>query len=187
MPAKIKITKEMITEAAFEIARSAGADNINARTVAEKLNCSTQPILYQFATVKDLKKAVYGIADNYHSEYLMKIPENCDGVMLGIGMNYIRFAVDEPHLFRFLFESDSFGGRTLSELIDAEELSPVLDAMRGKTGGSIEQVKEIFLSVFLFVHGYASLIAHNSMKFEEETVKKQLAVTYLGIISAVLG
>lgn len=187
MPAKIRITKEMITQAAFEIARADGAESINARTIAEKLNCSTQPILYQFSTMKELRKAVYEIADNYHSEYLMRIPERCDGVMLGIGMNYIRFAVEEPYLFRFLFESDSFEGKTLSEMIDAEELFPVLDAMRGKTGGSIEQVKEIFLSVFLFVHGYASLIAHNSMKFEEETVKKHLAVTYLGIISSVMG
>ena len=35
--------------------------------------------------------------------------------MLGIGLNYIRFAIEEPHLFHFLFKSDYFGGRTLLE------------------------------------------------------------------------
>ena len=38
MPPKVKITKEMIIDAAFEIARSEGAENINARTVSKKLD-----------------------------------------------------------------------------------------------------------------------------------------------------
>ena len=33
MPAKAKITKEMIIDTAFAIAREAGVENINARTV----------------------------------------------------------------------------------------------------------------------------------------------------------
>lgn len=35
----------------------------------------------------------------------MNIPETQEDIMLGIGLNYIRFAVEEPHLFRFLFQS----------------------------------------------------------------------------------
>ena len=41
MPAKAKVTKEMIIEAAFAVARETGAENINARTVSERLHCST--------------------------------------------------------------------------------------------------------------------------------------------------
>ena len=63
MPPKPKITKEMIVDAAFEIARKTGAENINARTVAERLECSTQPIMYHFATIEELKKAAYAKAD----------------------------------------------------------------------------------------------------------------------------
>ena len=37
MSAKAKVTKGMIVDAAFDIARESGADNINARTVSEKL------------------------------------------------------------------------------------------------------------------------------------------------------
>ncbi len=51
MPAKPKISKEMIVDAAFEIARKEGMENINARTVSEKLSCSTQPVMYHFATI----------------------------------------------------------------------------------------------------------------------------------------
>ena len=52
MPAKAKVTKEMIVDAAFAIAREAGAENINARTVSERLHCSTQPVMYNFATME---------------------------------------------------------------------------------------------------------------------------------------
>ena len=33
MPAKAKVTREMIVDAAFAVARETGAENINARTV----------------------------------------------------------------------------------------------------------------------------------------------------------
>ena len=48
MPPKAKVTKDMIIDAAFEVARESGVENINARTVAKKLNCSTQPVMYHF-------------------------------------------------------------------------------------------------------------------------------------------
>lgn len=33
------------------------------RAVAQRLNCSTQPVLYCFSTVDELKQAVYARAD----------------------------------------------------------------------------------------------------------------------------
>ena len=184
MPAKVKVTKEMILDAAFAVARESGAGNINARTVSKKLNCSTQPVMYHFATIEELKRAVYAKADRYHSEYLMNIQSPQKGVMLGIGMNYIRFAIEEPHLFRFLFQSDFFGGTTLLELIDAEELTPVLSAMQGALGIDMEQTKKVFLIIFLFAHGYASIIANNSLQYDEALIQSQLERAYRGAILA---
>ena len=53
MPPKAKITRDMVIDAAFEVARKTGAENINARTVSKKLNCSTQPVMYHFATIEE--------------------------------------------------------------------------------------------------------------------------------------
>lgn len=184
MPAKIKATKQMIIDAAFAIARETGAENINARTVSERLNCSTQPVMYHFATIEQLKRAVYEKADLYHSEYLIDMKKPPRGVMLGIGMNYIRFAIEEPHLFRLLFQSDFFNGSTLLELIDAEELAPVLSAMQKTLDVGIEQTKKIFLTVFLFAHGYASIIANNALKYDEELINSHLEQAYRGAILA---
>ena len=184
MPAKVKVTKEMVIDAAFAVARETGAENINARTVSERLNCSTQPVMYHFATIEELKRTVYAKADRYHSEYLMNIRSPQKGATLGIGMNYIRFAIEEPHLFRFLFQSDFFAGTTMLELIDAEELTPVLSSMRRALGIGMEQTKKVFLTVFLFAHGYASIIANNSLKYDEEIISSQLEQAYKGAILA---
>ena len=102
MPPKAKISKEMIVNAAVDVARKSGADSINAHTVSQELNCSTQPVMYHFATIDELKKAAYSATDEYHTNYLLNTSSQ-DDPMLGIGLNYIRFAVEEPNLFRFLF------------------------------------------------------------------------------------
>lgn len=56
MPPRAKITKEMIVDAAFAVARASGMENINARTVSQRLGCSTQPVLWHFKTIADIKK-----------------------------------------------------------------------------------------------------------------------------------
>lgn len=185
MPPKAKITKDMVIDAAFEIVREMGADNINARTVAKELNCSTQPVMYHFATIKELKKAVYAKLDGYHTKYLMNIVKPQNGVMLGIGLNYIRFAIEEPNLFRFLFQSGFVVENSLLEMIDSEELTPIISAMQEAIGISMEQTKKVFLTISMFAHGYASIIANNSLEYDEEIIKAHLERTYRGAVLAV--
>lgn len=181
---KAKITKEMVVEAAFEVARVSGAENINARTVSQKLGCSTQPVMYYFATIEDLKRAVYSKTDQFHSEYLMNLENPQDEIMLGIGLNYIRFAVREPHLFRFLFQSGFARENSVLEMIDSEELQPVLSSMQQASGMDTEQSKKVLLTVSLFTHGYASIIANNALEFDEKTAALHLERAYRGAVLA---
>lgn len=182
---KAKITKDMVADAAFEIARTAGAENVNARTVSERLGCSTQPVMYHFARIEELKRAVYTKADRFHTAYLMNIENPREGILLGIGLNYIRFAIKEPNLFRFLFQSGFAVENSLLEMIDSEELKPVLNAMQGAMEMTMEQVKEVFLTIAMFAHGYASIIANNSLEYDEKLVAKHLERTYRGAVLAV--
>lgn len=185
MPPKAKITRDMVVVAAFEIARKTGAENINARTVSKKLNCSTQPVMYHFATIEELKRAAYEKADEYHTEYLMNIPDTQEDVMLGIGLNYIRFAVEEPNLFCFLFQSGFAVEKNLTEMIDSEGLTPVISAMQEEMNRNIEQTKEIFVTLALFVHGYASILANNSMEYDEKLIATHLKRVYTGAVLAI--
>lgn len=59
MPPKQTITKEQILESAYEIVIEKGLQKINARNVAEKLKCSTQPIYWYFDNMPNLLHCVY--------------------------------------------------------------------------------------------------------------------------------
>lgn len=181
MPPKAKITKEMIVNAAFEITRGEGADKVNARTVAQALCCSTQPVMYHFTKIEDLKRAVYEKTGWFHTEYLMNVISQEDA-MLEIGLNYIRFAVEEPNLFRFLFQSGFAAENSLAEMVDAEGAAPVVSAMQEAMRLNLEQTKEVFLTLAMFVHGYASMVVNNALEYDENVVANQLERVCRGAI-----
>ena len=56
--------------------------------------------------------------------------------------------------------------------------------MQSALGIGMEQTKKVFLTVFLFAHGYASIIANNSMKYDEDVINAQLEQAYRGAILA---
>ena len=183
MPPRAKVTKDMIVDAAVSVVRRGGLESLTARTVAEQLGCSTQPVMYNFATIDELKRAAYAQVDQLHTAYLMDVSPRQDPI-LSIGLNYVRFAVEEPQLFRFLFQSGSVGEGSLLDMIDSEELRPILAVMQDGLGMSEDKTKEVFLVVALFAHGYASIIANNGLKFDEALIARHLERAWNGAVLA---
>ena len=181
MPPRSKITREMIIDAAYEIVRESGEGSLNARSIADRLGCSTQPVLYVFRTMDEIRECVYQKADEYHSEYLMQTGENTS-----IWKNYIRFSVRERNLFRFLFQSNAFSGR-IQGLIDDERLLPVLEAMSAQMGMEVKDIKKFFAAVYYPVHGIASLLANNSMEYDEEEFEAILSMIKRGVLKEMEG
>lgn len=182
MPPKARITKEMIIEAAFQLVRENGIESVNARTVSERLHCSTQPIMYCFKTIEEMKAAVYEKADLYHSEFLMNTDE--DNPLMGIGLNYIRFAVQEKNLFILLFQTSGIRQKNMEELMNAEELSPMIGALQQEVGLDEGKARDIFATLAFFTHGYASLLANNAILYDEESIQKLLDDLFEGACAA---
>lgn len=174
MPPKAKITKEMIVDTAFEIVRKDGADRVTARNISEQLHCSTQPVLYYFTSVEDIKKMVYRKADEYHASYIMNMEGDYKNPMLAVGMNYIRFAIEERNLFRFLFQTHELQGVEMLDLLESEKLLSILTAVQDIMPLSLEEIREVFSTLFIFVHGYASLCANHTMEYEESIIQSVL-------------
>ncbi|MBR1796898.1 MAG: TetR/AcrR family transcriptional regulator [Clostridiales bacterium] len=104
MGRKAKIDKNMILEAAFELLDEGGIENVAIKSIAAKLNCSTQPISWHFGSMVELKKELFDYAG-------MKMFESLDKKMEGraateaffiSGIHYISIACDHPQVFRFL-------------------------------------------------------------------------------------
>ena len=116
------------------------------------------------------------MTDDYHTRYITTPDQSSP--MQGVGLAYIRFAREEKHLFRFLFQSDAFAQRSLDELIAADELMPVLEAISASAQISVERARSIFRVLFLLVHGYASMFANNAMTGDETTVANDLKLVF---------
>ena len=180
MPPRVKITEEMIVEAAFQLVRERGPDKITAQAVAGKLGCSTQPIMSHFKTVQDLRMATAARADAFHSDFLMHIAG--ENPMLEIGLNYIQFAREEKHLFRLLFQSGVFSGACLWDSLEAPELQPLLEIFSREAELSLEDAKRAFKALFLVVHGYASMFASNEMEYDEKEIEADLNLIFEGTV-----
>ena len=176
MPRKPTTTKEAIIEGSFQLIREKGHESLTARNLAAFLGCSTQPIMYQFPNLETLRDLAYQKADAFHSEYILS-GEN----LLEMGLRYIRFAREEPHLFRFLFQSGRFSGFSLTDLIRAPEAETILSAVSAEEGLTMDDAVAFFEPLVAVVHGYASLIANNAMKYDPDTIQKALLAIAEGL------
>lgn len=183
MAPKAKVTREMILDASFEVIRRSGHENLNARTISEHLGCSTQPVLYSFKTVDEIREAVYEAADRYHTEFISP-KESDENPMLALGLNYVRFGHEEKNLFRFLFQTNKFGGKDIGAVMCDPGLSGILDIMAEGLQTDKEQAREMFLTFFCVAHGMASLLANNSMEYDEAQCEKMLENVFFGMIAA---
>ena len=174
MPPIPKISKDMILESGLEIIRSDGIESLNVRNIANRLKCSTQPIMYHYKNMDMLKEELYKMVDTYHSEYLMK--KGKDNPLLSIGLQYIQFAKEEKNLFKFLFQSDKFSNFSFEDLLNNNEngLQSIFSIIQKETNLTNNQIKDMFTSLFITAHGIASLLANNSMNYNEKECIKIL-------------
>ena len=182
MPAIAKVTKEMIIEAAFEIAKEMGAENINARTVSQKLGCSTQPVLYHFKTIEDVRIAAHKKASEFHINYVTNLSGKYERPMLEVGMRYIQFAVEEKNLFRFLYHSNYYTGVSLSDWLTGKIFDSLFPILRRQARVDERQAYSIFSQIVLVTHGIASRLANNAMVYDEAYCINTLSNAYLGMM-----
>ena len=165
-------------EGAFQLIRQKGYEAFSARNLAAFLGCSTQPIMYQFPNLAELKELAYQKADSFHSEYILS-----GANLLEIGLRYVKFAADEPMLFKFLFQSGHYAGLRLEDLMSTPDAAPLLEIASNEEGLTLEEAMSYFEPLYAVVHGYASLIANNGMDYDPATIRRSL----VSLAEAIIG
>ena len=98
MAPRNKFTREEMVEVAVNVVREKGIDALTAKALASELGVSTQPVFTCFHTIEEAKREVRTAAERMYDSYMeaglqMKVP------FLGVGMQYINFAKEEPVLY----------------------------------------------------------------------------------------
>lgn len=179
MPPKIKVSKKEIVSAALEIIRKGGTGALNARTVAAALNCSTQPIFFNYATMEDLKADVKKAAFSEYEAYLHREMEKGEyPPYKASGMSYIRFAGEEKELFRMLFMTD----RSMDDRKNEDKSFDEIARLTAKNTGLSEQDARLFhLEMWMYVHGIAVMAATSYWELAKEDISGMLTDAYEGL------
>ena len=179
MPPKVRITREEIVRTAVEIVRRDGAGCLNAREIAQKLNCSTQPVFSNFKTMEELRNAVLVAADALYQEYITReIAAGQYPTYKAAGMGYIRFAKEEKELFRLLFMRDRSAE---GEQPQTEGTRKIADIVRASTGFGEDKAMLFHLEMWAYVHGIAVMTATDYLELEPTLISDMLTDAYLGI------
>lgn len=157
MPPKAKITKVKILNTVLEITRETGFETVNARSIANKLQCSTRPIFTCYENMDELKKDFLNFAYNYYEQYVTSYRDSEKiNSYLVYPLSYIEFAQKETCLFKFLFINDMDLNMTkTTDFYKEEDNEKKARDFSESIGIRLEKAKTIFLDLFLYSHGIA--------------------------------
>lgn len=154
MPAKKQVTKEMILSAALKLLREGGLEAVNVKALARKLNCSTQPIYLSFPGMDELRTELTTKAVAFFTQKLQSQDASAGELF---GMAYIRFAMKEKELFRYLFMRPN----ALSEIREA--LAPMMERsiveLMAQYHITHREADYLHDQLWMHTHGIASMIA----------------------------
>ena len=156
MARKESVTMEDILSNAFEMAREEGMENVTTRRIADRAGCSTQPIYRVYKNMEELSQAIYDRAIAYYNEFVSRFEQVDDTPFVNMGLAYIKFAEEESNLFKMLFMSKEHGGKTLYELLNADNHAVVTEVNKAKAQGA-ENPSGLFMEMWIMIHGIAGM------------------------------
>lgn len=180
MPPKTKVTRNDIVEAGLYLVRQGGEKSLNARDIAARLGCSTQPIFTNFDTMDSLREAVLEKAGELFNSCLDEERAREDGSSYkAMGLGYIRFAAEEKELFKLMYMRDRSQDKNNAD--DTESVKKSVELIMKSTGLGMEKAFMLHLEMWIFVHGIASMVATSYLNWEKGLVSKMLTDAYEGI------
>ena len=184
MAPKNKFTRKEMVAAAVRVVQKRGAAALTAKSLAEELGTSTQPVFTCFGTMEALKAEVYVAAERLFDEYLTKgLKEKIS--FLGFGSQYIRFARKEPELYRLLFlmRPDDVGSGAFAAMRHMQEL--VRPSLVEIYHISAQEADRYFRDLWLVVHSLATLIVTGDCPYSNREIGQILTGFSISVFKAI--
>ena len=171
MPAKKQVTREMILAAAMKLLREQGYAAVNIKRLSQALGCSTQPVYLSFSGMDELRGALTPLAAAEFERYMKS--GSGDSVVRLYSMTYIRFAKEEPCLFRFLFMRQNAFAEIRQALLPMIEgaIAELMDTYRI----SHAEADLLHDQLWMHTHGIAAMTATNFCNWDMKKVERMLA------------
>ena len=168
--------------AALTLARREGIAAITARGLGAELGVSSRPIFTAFRNMEEVLQETAKAARDMYNAYVEKgLAET--PAFKGVGMQYFRFARNEPKLFEWMFMSANDNSVTFSDILPAidDKSDMILDSIQTAYGFSRENAYRLYQILWIFTHGLACLHISGICRLEEDEVSKLLTEVFTGM------
>ena len=155
---KQKITKEMIIEAAFSLAREGGMEQVLVKNIADRLGCSVQPIYSYCQNMDGLRKDVEERTKQFIREYAAKLIDRED-IFQSTGRAYLQIAKDEPNLYKIFILHQRDGIASLGDFYRAEASPHTAEFIAKDLNLSIDQAKQLHIQMLIYTIGIGTIFS----------------------------
>lgn len=172
MPRSVQITKEKILTAALDVLIREGYSAVSIKSIARELNCSTQPIAWQFGNMDNMREALTMEAVTCANKKMMPASTDCIEAFWQIGYGYINLAFDTPNLFRFVYmgESKNYCRGGFNSILTDNGNAVLIDKLYPYLNISREQAEMLFQRMIVYTHGMVSLVVAGVLNCTKEQV-----------------
>jgi len=174
---KQRITREMVVDAAFEIARRDGIEKATVKAISEKLGCSVQPIYSYCQNMDGLRQAVAQKAREFIREYVGKAIDPSD-LFRSTGHAYVRIAKEEPNIFRLFLFQERAGISSLDDLYRTETNPAVAEKIAAEWNISVTEARRFHLNMLIYTIGISTIFSVTSSSIPEEEIFHQQELAY---------
>ena len=184
MAPKNKFTREEMVAAAVQVVRKNGAASLTAKSLAGELGTSTQPVFTCFGTMDTAKAEVYAAAGRLFDDYLAESMKE-EVSFFRFGMQYIRFAREEPELYRLLFlmRPDDLGSGAFATMRHMQEI--VRPSLVETYHISEQEADRYFRDLWLVVHSLSTLIVTGECPYSDREIGQILTGFSVSIFKAI--
>lgn len=183
MPPKCKFTKAEIIQAALNMVRAEGIDAITARALAARLGTSTRPIFTFYENMEDLRQDTIMAAKELYTQYAME-GLHSEPLFMGVGVQYLKFAREEPKLFRLLFMSEmpeKFDPFTALRTYD-DRFGDVVHIIQDGFQVDSDSAARLYRHLWIYTHGIATLLVTKVCSFTDEEIGQMLTEVFVSLL-----
>lgn len=177
MPAVVELSKDRIVKVAVKMVNENGWNSINARSLATSLGVSTKPLYRIYANMDEVKKDIYEEIAKQYDEFLTSRIDS-KKALLTLCIAYVEFALQYKNLFVSLFLSNNLKWKSIENVLDEKWNQSTIVNLVNKHGLSFDDAKNLFMNMWLYANGLATLIATNDITMNEQEVLVRLVKYY---------
>lgn len=174
---KQKITKEMVVDAAFALAREGGMEQVLVKNLADRLGCSVQPVYSYCRNMEGLRREVEARAMEFVREYVAARVDEQD-LFRSTGRAHLKLAGEEPHIFKIFILHQREGISSLEELYQKETAPQMAERIGAQLKLGEEAARELHLHMLIYTLGLGTIFSVTRPGISAEEIVLQQEKAY---------